>query len=68
MKMYGVSEKEDKAMGQGDFANMPKDVKMESYPKANQFGPGVLDDTMVEIDRTTKVASGKSHKFLSNQH
>lgn len=65
---HGNSEKEGKAWGKGEFANMPKDVKMNMYPKANEFGPGDLDDTMNEIDGTTSRAHSKSHKFLSNQH
>ena len=68
MKMSGSSENEGKVVGSGEFANMPKETKMESYPKSNQFGPGVLNDTMSEIDMTTKKASSKSHRFLSNQH
>lgn len=65
----GESEREGRVMGHGDFANMPqKEVMMKAYPKAKEFGPGVLDDTMGEIDMTTKRAHGKSHKYLSNQH
>ena len=66
--MHGVSEREGKAWGKGQYANMPQDLQMKMYPKASEFGPGVLDDTMVEIDRTMSVASSKSHKNLSNQH
>ena len=68
MNMHGDSEKEGSAWGKGEFANMPKDVQMKSYPKANEFGPGNLNDTMVEIDQTTSKAHTKSHRFLSNQH
>lgn len=64
----GESEMEGRAWGKGEFANMPKETKMKAYPKASEFGPGVLDDTMGEIDMTTKTASTKSHRFLSNQH
>lgn len=64
----GESEREGKVMGRGEFANMPKEVKMVQYPKAHEFGPDVLDDTMGEIDQTTMRAHNKSHKFLSNQH
>ena len=65
---HGTSEREGKAWGHGKFANMPTDVKMDMYPKASEFGPGYLDDTMVEIDRTMSVAHNKAHKNLSNQH
>ncbi len=66
--MHGSSENEKKAWGKGEFANMPKEVKMDMYPKANEFGPGNLDDTMTEIDRVNGVAHKKSHSYLSNQH
>lgn len=66
--MHGDSEKEGAAWGHGKFANMPTDVKMNSYPKANEFGPSNLDDTMTEIDRVNAKAHGKSHKYLSDQH
>ena len=65
---HGESEKEGKAVGKGNFANMPQDVSMKAYPKANQFGAGVLDDTMSEIDMTTKKAASKTRSHLSNQH
>jgi hypothetical protein len=53
--MHGVSEKEGKSWGKGKFANMPSDVKMNSYPKASEAGPGVLDDTMTGIDKCNKL-------------
>lgn len=64
----GTSEDEGKYWGKGEYANMPKNVRMDMYPKASEFGPGDLDDTMGEIDRVNGVAHKKSHKFLSNQH
>ena len=67
-KQHGDSEREGKAWGHGKFANMPTDVKMDMYPKASEFGAGNLDDTMTHIDEVDKRASGKSHKYLSNQH
>ncbi len=66
--MHGNSEKEGKAMGKGQFANMPQEVKMQAYPKANQFGPSDLDDTMTGIDRETSQAHSKSRSRMSNQH
>lgn len=66
--MHGDSEKEGRAWGKGEFANMPKEVKMNQYPKAAEFGPGNLDDTMTEIDRVNLKAHNKSHKYLSDQH
>jgi hypothetical protein len=66
--MKKSSENEGRAMGKGQFANMPQEVTMKAYPKANEFGPGVLDDTITGIDAATKKAHTKSHKYLSNQH
>ena len=66
--MHGSSEHEGKAWGHGQHANMPKDVKMNSYPKAQEMGPGMEDDTMVRIDAENKRAHNKAHKNLSNQH
>lgn len=64
----GESEAEGKYWGKGEYANMPQDVKMKMYPKAHEFGPGVLDDTMGNIDKENGRAEAKSHKYLSNQH
>lgn len=65
---HGVSEREGKAWGKGEFANMPKETKMDMYPKSHEAGPGVLDDTMTGIDASNKKSSGKTRKYLSNQH
>lgn len=66
--MHGNSEKEGRAWGKGEFANMPKETRMDMYPKASEFGPGDLDDTMTEIDRVNGTAHKKSRSYLSNQH
>ena len=66
--MHGTSEKEGKYWGKGEFANMPQSQQMNSYPKANEFGPGNLDDTMTEIDRVNGSASKRTRSHLSNQH
>lgn len=68
MDMHGNSEKEGKAWGKGEFANMPKETKMQAYPKASEYGPDDLDDTMTEIDRVNSKAHTKSHSNKSNQH
>lgn len=65
---HGTSEREGKYEGKGQFANLPQDVSMKAYPKAHEFGAGELDDTMSEIDGTTRTAHTKSRKYLSNQH
>lgn len=64
----GESEAEGRRMGQGEFANMPTQVHMKAYPKPNEYGPGVLDDTMGHVDTVNKAAHMKSHKYISNQH
>jgi hypothetical protein len=66
--MHGESEREGKAWGRGKHANMPTDVKMDMYPKANEFGPGVEEDTMTRVDMENKRAKAKSHRYMSNQH
>lgn len=66
--MHGNSEREGRAWGHGKHANMPTDVKLDAYPKAHEFGPGDLDDTMTEIDRVNGMAHKKSRSHLSNQH
>lgn len=68
MNMHGNSEKEGKAMGKGQFANMPQEVKMQAYPKAHEYGPSDLDDTMTEIDGVNRKAHTKSRSHMSNQH
>jgi hypothetical protein len=68
MNMHGNSEREGKAWGRGEHANMPKEVKMQAYPKAYEYGPSDLDDTMTEIDRVNGSAHSKSRARMSNQH
>ena len=64
----GESESEGRVMGQGDFANLPQDVKFKSYPSPSEYGPGVLDDTMGHVDKVNKRAHSQSHKYVSDQH
>lgn len=66
--MHGNSEREGRAWGHGEHANMPKEVRLDTYPKAHEFGPGDLDDTMTEIDRVNGKAHTKARSHLSNQH
>ncbi len=68
MNMHGNSEKEGKAVGKGQFANMPTEVKMQAYPKAHEFGPTDLDDTMTHVDQVNMKAHKKSRSNMSNQH
>lgn len=64
----GESEREGRVMGHGEFANMPHDVMMKSYPKAHEFGPDVEDDTMGRVDKENKQAHMQTRRHLSNQH
>lgn len=64
----GDSEREGRRLGGGAFAGMPTEVKMQAYPKAHEYGPENLDDTMKEIDDVNRHAHMTSRKHMSNQH
>lgn len=64
----GESEHEGRAMGHGNFANMPQDVKLELYPKFPAQRGHNIDDTMREIDRCNHHAETQESRYLSNQH
>jgi hypothetical protein len=64
----GESEHEGRAMGKGQFANMPTEVRMEQYPKFPSQRGHDLDDTMREIDRCNAHAEKQESRYLSNQH
>ena len=66
--MVKSSENEGKAMGRGEFANMPQSVTMKAYPKASEYGPDVEDDTMTRIDAENSRAHTKARSNKSNQH
>ena len=59
----GESEREGKRMGQGQFANMPTEVKMKAYPKVNEAHPPI-DDTMGRLDSDEKDSYKKSKKTM----
>jgi hypothetical protein len=65
---HGTSEKESKAWGSGQHANMPKEVRLDTYPKANEMGPESEDDTISRIDMETKQAKKQTSRYLSQQH
>lgn len=67
-KMGGSSEREGKAWGRGQFANMPSEKKMQSYPKSPHSVASVEDDTITRIDAENGRAEKKSRRFVSNQH
>ncbi len=56
-----------KRMGQGEFANMPKDVKMTAYPPYPRPNEKGLDDTITGVDDVNSRASSKRKKNVSNQ-
>lgn len=64
----GNSEREHSAWGHGEHANMPKEVKMEAYRKASEYGPTDLEDTINHIDKVNKSAHQKSRSHVSYQH
>ena len=67
-QMHGESEKEGKPWGRGEMANMPQEVRKDTYPKAHEFGPAVENDTMTRIDAENGRAQKTTRKYLSNQH
>ena len=65
---HGMSEKEGAPWGRGQQANMPKEVRMDTYPKAHEMGPTVENDTMTRVDAENKRAHAKTRSYMSNQH
>lgn len=65
---HGTSEREGKAVGKGNFANMPQEVSMKAYPKGATYGTSDLDDTMTGIDRSNSGSVSKARSRVSNQH
>ena len=55
-----------KMSGKSNFANMPQDVKMTTYPKC-QYVSGKMDDTMKGIDSVMNSSVSKAQKHKSNQ-
>jgi hypothetical protein len=64
---HGDSENEGKYIGKGEFANMPKEVKMEMYPKS-RLGSDDVPDDIKRIDRENEQMQSKRPKYRSNQH
>jgi hypothetical protein len=62
-------EGQEPGIGKSDFAGMPKDVYMESYPKSTRLPMNEnIDDSMREIDDVDGRADGKRSRYRSNQH
>lgn len=53
----------EKYWGKGEFANMPKEVMMKSYPKEYSSDPH-LDDTIVRLDSDARSANKKIRKDM----
>ena len=66
-KRGGFMEGHEPSIGKGEFANMPKDVKMSQYPKVRLTENENIDDSMRDIDDVDSRAEGKRRKYLSNQ-
>jgi len=64
---HGSSEREGAYWGKGEFANMPKEVKMDLYPKS-RLDADYEDDTINRIDRENDQMQGKRRKYVSGQH
>lgn len=64
----GVSEREKAPWGHGEYANMPKDVVEEIYPRNRAYRGNDLDDTITGIDHTITRSESTTRKHISNQH
>lgn len=56
----------DPSIGRSDYAGLPKEIKMEEYPK-KRMADGMLDDSMVDIDRLMEKSEGKRSRYVSDQ-
>lgn len=63
----GFATGHDEHIGRGDYAGMPKEVKMEQYPPCRNYPGGELDDTMTDIDEIASMSERKASKYRSNQ-
>jgi hypothetical protein len=64
---HGESEREGRAWGHGEFANMPQEQQMKVYPRDAHHGSAPEDDTMTDIDRVNHFAARQTNRYLSNQ-
>ncbi len=67
MARGGFKEGHDEAIGKGQFANLPQDVKMDLYPKEREPTDEGIDDTMTDVDRLHKKSEGKRKSYISFQ-
>ncbi len=61
---HGTSEHEGAAWGHGQFANMPQEVKMSSYPKMPYKDLDGIDDTASRISSDAKYNERGDRKGL----
>ena len=64
----GVSEQEAAPWGNGAYANMPQEIRMEIYAKGHKSHGNVLDDTITHVDDTNLRGDDQAQKYISNQH
>lgn len=65
----GFDEGHDPMVGRHDFAGLPTEKVMRSYPSSTRLTKNErIDDTMSEIDDVDGRAQGKRSKYISNQH
>ncbi len=60
----GTSGHEGKAWGHGEFANMPKEVKMKEYPKMPYKDLDNIDDTEGRLEDDAQHAERGERKNL----
>lgn len=65
---HGVSEKEGRPWGHGEFANMPRESHLDAYRKPPTARSGILDDTIDGIDLSDGQAAHMRDRHLSHQH
>ena len=66
-KKGGFPVGHEPGVGKGEFANLPQEKVMTSYPKPSSLGERDLDDSMTGIDSTMTGSVGKARKYVSNQ-
>lgn len=67
MKRGSFMTGHDEGIGRSDFAGMPKEMRMEEYPR-NRMHPGsYLDDTMTDIDAIQTDSVSQMQKHMSYQ-
>jgi len=60
-------EGNDPSIGRGEFAGLPKDVKMESYPRVGYGRADYLNDSIEGIDDIVEDSVRQRDRHVSNQ-